>query len=106
MGRQIIKQPNGKYAIWSTIVDDFIFFNMTAEEWIQFRIRESAEQVRKDIEEIISKLEKGEKPYYQFTETWDDLFERLSILGKKDRVKEIKNILKITTQQEKTIDKK
>ena len=40
MGRQIIEQPNGKYAIWSTIVDDFILEDITVEEYIEFRIQE------------------------------------------------------------------
>ena len=31
MGCQIIKQPNGKYALFSNNVDDFVATNMTPE---------------------------------------------------------------------------
>lgn len=34
MPRCIVKQPNGLYAIWSTIVDDFIIYDATAEDAI------------------------------------------------------------------------
>jgi len=32
MGKQIIKQSDGKYCIWSTIVDDILFYDMTKKE--------------------------------------------------------------------------
>ena len=32
MAHQIMEQPNGKFAIWSTIVDNFILLNATEEE--------------------------------------------------------------------------
>jgi len=72
MGRQIIEQPNGKYAIWSTIVDDFILEDITVEEYIEFRIQEETKQIKKDITEVVNKLKKGEKPYYQFTMTYEE----------------------------------
>lgn len=32
MGQHIVKQPNGKYAIFSSVVDDFIAYDATPEE--------------------------------------------------------------------------
>jgi len=32
MPRCIVKQPNDRYAVWSTVVDDFILLDATAEE--------------------------------------------------------------------------
>jgi hypothetical protein len=32
MARFIVKQPNGKYCIFGTIVDDVLFYNLTKEE--------------------------------------------------------------------------
>lgn len=32
MGRILVKQPNGRYAFWSTIVDAIVVYNMTAEQ--------------------------------------------------------------------------
>jgi hypothetical protein len=34
MPRCIVKQPNGKYGIWSSVVDDFVLLDATAEEVI------------------------------------------------------------------------
>ena len=34
MPRAIVKQPNEKYAVWSTIVDDFVLIAASAEEAI------------------------------------------------------------------------
>ena len=43
MAHQIVKQPNGKYAVWSTVVDDFIYRNCTVEQLIK---RESEDAIR------------------------------------------------------------
>ena len=38
MGHQIIRQPNHKFGIWSSIVDDFVLVNATREDIIQYYI--------------------------------------------------------------------
>lgn len=43
MGRVLIKQPNGKYLLWSSIVDGPIKINMTKEEYIEFKKQEAEE---------------------------------------------------------------
>jgi len=72
MGHQIIKQPNGKFAIWSTIIDDFISMDNTPENLIQYYIEASKKEIRERITETINTLESGGKPYYQFTMTWEE----------------------------------
>ena len=72
MGRQIIKKPDGTYAIWSTITDDFLFNGITIEYWIAYRKREAAEEVEKDIREIAEELARGGKPYLQFTISYEE----------------------------------
>jgi GH25 family lysozyme M1 (1,4-beta-N-acetylmuramidase) len=67
MGRQIIKQPNGLYCIWSTIVDDIIACDMTREDYINMRVEEEKEKITKDINEICDYLDRGEKPFYYTT---------------------------------------
>lgn len=64
MGRQIIKQQNGLYCVWSTIVDDIIAYDMTREDYINMRVEEERERFEKDINEICDCLDKGEKPFY------------------------------------------
>lgn len=36
MPRSVVKQPNGKYAIWSSVVDHFVFINANREDLSRF----------------------------------------------------------------------
>jgi len=49
MGRKLIKQPNNKYSIFSSIVDDFIVWNATEKEIIDFYVEEEIERAKKYI---------------------------------------------------------
>jgi len=89
MGRQIIKQPNGKLAVWSSIVDNFIITDSTAEEYIHFRIEEESQRIRKDITEIVEKLEAGTKiGYYDLT--WESALEAIE---ERHDAEELKKVL-------------
>lgn len=90
MARQIIKQPNGKFAIWSTIVDNFIMTDATPEEYIEFRIKEETERIKREIPEIINKLNNNIKVGY-FDQTWESALERIR---KVHGMKEVKKLIK------------
>lgn len=72
MGSQIIKQPNGKYAVFSSIVDDFMFYDATPEDVIGYFVEQEAKSIKNLVTLIIDGLTKGEKPYHQFTMTWPE----------------------------------
>lgn len=93
MGRQIIKQPNGKFAYWSSIVDNFILLNTTPKKIIEFRIQEETTQIKEDINEIISKLNQGKKPYFQFTNSWEDCLETIQDIHGKEKITEIMKLI-------------
>ena len=59
MSRQIIKQPNGLYAIWSTVVDELIYKNITIKEYIKIRVKEETQRIKKDINKIVNELDNG-----------------------------------------------
>jgi len=59
MSREIVKQPNGLYCIFSSIVDDVIVYDATPEELIKFRIEEETETIKKYITETIKSLNEG-----------------------------------------------
>lgn len=40
MGQQIIKQPNGKYCVWSTTVQNIIYYDCTRNDLIEYRLAE------------------------------------------------------------------
>lgn len=72
MGRQIIQQPDGKFSVFSSNVNHFVVQDATQEEITELFAEEAADRSRAEIREIFAKIEKGEKPYYQFTMTWDE----------------------------------
>lgn len=47
MGEFICKQPNGKYCLFSTVVDTITNYNMTEEEYIEL-CKQTAEKGAKD----------------------------------------------------------
>lgn len=74
MSNQIIKQPNGKYALWSSVVDDFVLVDGTREEIIQEfvdRAMRDIERLKADVAETIDKIDAGDPAYMQFTLTFE-----------------------------------
>lgn len=51
MSRIIIKQKDGLYACWSTIIEDFVAANMTDKEFIEFRAMEEYNNKKEELEE-------------------------------------------------------
>ena len=77
MGRQIIKQPNGKYCIFSTVVDNVIYYDCTPEKIIEHWTKEAALEIEGKVNNIISGLNNGENPYHQFTMSYDDMIQTI-----------------------------
>jgi len=62
MGRQIITQPNGKYCIFSSVVDNVTHYDMTPEEIIEEWTQEFKEEITEKVNKIINGLEGNSKP--------------------------------------------
>ncbi len=77
MGHQIVKQPNGKYAVWSSVLDDFILTNAIPEQIIEDECNLEREKIAEHTRRIIDQLEKGEKPYYQSTLSFEECVEMI-----------------------------
>ena len=75
MGHQIMKQPDGKYAVWSTIVDDFILLNASPENIIEMEIEYQRSRIESGVRDIVNKLNEGFKPYFQFTVSFEEAME-------------------------------
>jgi hypothetical protein len=67
MGRQIIKQPDGRYCIFSTTVDDLIYYDCTAQDLIEISGSEAMQEAEEATKRKIMKVETKKKPYFQFT---------------------------------------
>lgn len=72
MGHQIIKQPNGLYCVYSSIVDDFIITDARPDEIIEYEVQIFREDITRKINDIVSELNAGGKPYRQFTMTFEE----------------------------------
>jgi hypothetical protein len=76
MGRQIAKQPNGLYAVWSSIADDFIVEDATEEEirnwWIKDAIEDATERANRSLNDSFMRIEKNG------TDNWGDDYKYLS----------------------------
>ena len=73
MGHQIIKQPNGKFCLFSSIVDNVIAFDCTAQDIIDIQIEVESERIKAKVSGIVEALERGEKPYHQFTMSYSEM---------------------------------
>ena len=77
MARQIIKQPNGLYAQWSSIVDDFVMIDANPQDIIDDWMDEEKARITKHVYEVINQLANGGKPYHQFTKTFEEAVEEI-----------------------------
>lgn len=93
MGRQIIKQPNGKYCVFSSIVDNIIMYDATEQDIIDWRIREEAERVTKDIKQIISDINAGEKAYGIFTKSYSQMLDTIEDIHGKEEAEKVQKLL-------------
>jgi adenylate kinase len=77
MGQQIIKQPDGLLAVFSSIVDAFIVVDATPEEILDWRAEEAAakerERTQRELDAVLA--DDPRKVYYQFAKTWEEAAE-------------------------------
>lgn len=86
--RQILKQPNGLYAEYSTIVDAFVLMDATKEDIIVEAEREAARVAREGCERAFERLEKG-FPLSPFAVTWEEAVRNHNKSSRpEDRIKE------------------
>lgn len=86
MGRGIIQHPETKkYAIWSSIVDDFITDWLSEDELKQWQINEYAEQIKEQEIKVT--------PF----KTFDECLHTIETYHGKDRVNEVKDGIPLET---------
>jgi len=72
VSQQIIKQPNGRYGVFSSITATFVVYDATPEEIIEYWLESQKKEITEKVRETVAVLERGEKPYYQFTLSFDE----------------------------------
>ena len=77
MGQQIIKQPDGRLAVFSSVTDSFIVVDAAPDELVEWRAEEAAEkareQTRRELEHVLA--DNPRKVYFQFAKTLDEAAE-------------------------------
>ena len=59
MGRVVIKQPDGLYAVFSTGVDRWVAADLTREQYIERRGEEAAREARADAARLLDDMDAG-----------------------------------------------
>jgi hypothetical protein len=80
VGWQIIRQPDGKLSIFSSVVDDWVGRNLTVDEVVEVLFAEEPlhlEARKTSIRQLAERVAAGERAYHQFTMTYADA-ERLA----------------------------
>lgn len=73
MGNQIIKQPNGRYCIYSSIVDNVTYYDLDRDELVQAFMESERVRIEADVDLVLQKLKRGQNPYFQFTMTYPEM---------------------------------
>lgn len=63
MGHRIVQMPSGKFAIFSTIVDDIIVCDATPEQLINYYVEKEREKITEEVTAITTALANGENPW-------------------------------------------
>lgn len=74
MGQQIIKQPNGLLAVFSSVTETFIIMDATPDEIIECRAKAAAEAARENARREIGFIlaDTPQRVYFQFAHTWEE----------------------------------
>lgn len=95
MGHQVIKQPNGKFSLWSSIVDDFIGVNLEPKEIVEHWNEADRERNQARMDSILKSIESNGRPYHQFTMTVEDALEQILEVHGKERAEEVRKDMKL-----------
>lgn len=99
MGRQIIKQPNGKYCVYSSIVDNVTIYNATPNDIIEEWATEARIDIERKVTEIIAQLEKGDSPYNQFTQSFDEMLNTIKETHGKSELRKLQKLIESNTKE-------
>jgi hypothetical protein len=71
VGHQVIKQPDGRYAIFSSFTDTWIVYDATRQDVIDYYVEKATEDAKRDTARTLDLIEESpRKAYYQFAMTF------------------------------------
>ena len=73
MGHQIIRQPNGLYAVFSSFTDTWILNDATRDDLIGYYAEKAAKDARESTVRLLDDIDEDPcKAYYQFTMSFEE----------------------------------
>lgn len=82
MGHQIIKQPDGKFAIFSSMVDSWILFDATPQQIVDYYCAKAYAATRDSTTKLLELIqEEPHKAYYQFAMTFEEADQIAAVYG-------------------------
>ena len=81
MARLVARQPNGKLCIFSTIIDTFIKWNMTDDEYVEWCAEKERDQARFRIKNELYKFNFVISNYSPLTDSIEEFNKILTEMG-------------------------
>lgn len=77
MGYQVIRQPSGQLAIFSSHTDTVVMWDATSEDVTGFFVDLAVGRAQREIEHVLDRVlaDDARAVYYQFAKTWDEALE-------------------------------
>jgi hypothetical protein len=74
MGHQIIKQPDGLLAVFSSVTDSWILYDATPEELGDYYAERAAQRAREDLARTLEHVlaDEPRRAYHQFAMTFEE----------------------------------
>ncbi len=90
MGRQIIKQPDGKFAVWCTVADGLMAHGMTRAEVEDLFVNEAKRAALDRVRRVIDLVEadRAQDAYFQFAVSWAEALKQHNRNFPDDAIKE------------------
>lgn len=91
--QQIIQQPNGRYCVYSSIVDNVTYYDLDRDELVQAFLECERKSIESDVDRVLQKLKRGQKPYYQFTMDYPEMLASIEGVHGEDDVSKLTELL-------------
>jgi hypothetical protein len=72
MGYQIVRQPNKKFAVWYSVVDNFVLLNVEREEIKEYFFLQEKARISEFVDAAIKKPGKNNLTFHEALETIKD----------------------------------
>jgi len=82
-----------KYCLFSSVVDNVTYYDMTKEEIVEVWTEKAKKDFEEKVNDIISKLDEGDKPYFQFTLSYEEMLQTILEVHSDDEMQNIKSII-------------